>query len=92
MNGRFWRIVLKNSFWGDVRKFLGQLMRLTRDDVRDHIISSKIDHAPRSGADKRCISRDALRSTFARFLALSDFRVFQHNRREADIRQEIDLS
>ena len=39
-------IVLKNSFWGDVRKFLGQLMRLTRDDVRDHIISSKIDHRP----------------------------------------------
>ncbi len=35
----FLRIVLKNS-----RKFLGQLMRLTRDDVRDHSISSKIDH------------------------------------------------
>ena len=31
------------------------------------------------GADKRCGSRDALTSTFARFFALCDFRVFQHN-------------
>jgi hypothetical protein len=46
MTGRFAPIVLKNSFWGDVRIFLEQLMRLTRDDVRDHIISSKIDHGP----------------------------------------------
>jgi hypothetical protein len=25
-------------------KFLEPLMRFTRDDVRDHIVSSKIDH------------------------------------------------
>jgi hypothetical protein len=46
MNDRFWRIVLKNSFWGGERKFLEPLMRFTRGDVRDHIVSSKIDHGP----------------------------------------------
>jgi hypothetical protein len=44
LNGRFWRIVLKNSFWADVRKFLEPLMRLTCGDVGDHINSSEIDH------------------------------------------------
>ena len=37
-------ILLQNSFWGDERKFLEPLMRFTRGDVRDHIVSSKIDH------------------------------------------------
>jgi hypothetical protein len=41
---RFWRILLQKSFWGGQRKFLEQLMRLTRGDVRDHIVSPKIDH------------------------------------------------
>ena len=43
---RFEGILLQNSFWGDERKFLEPLMRLTRGDVRDHIVSSKIDHGP----------------------------------------------
>jgi hypothetical protein len=33
-------------FWGDERKFLEPLMRLTRGDVRDHIALAKIDHGP----------------------------------------------
>jgi hypothetical protein len=41
-------ILLQKSFWGDERKFLEPLMRFTRGDVRDHIVSSKIDHGPPS--------------------------------------------
>jgi hypothetical protein len=33
-------------FWGDERKFLEPVMRFRRGDVRDHIVSSKIDHRP----------------------------------------------
>jgi hypothetical protein len=33
-------------FLGDERKFLEPLMRFIRGDVRDHIVSSKIDHGP----------------------------------------------
>jgi hypothetical protein len=38
--------MLQKSFWGGDRKFLKPLMRFTRGEVRDHIASSKIDHAP----------------------------------------------
>jgi len=31
---RFWQILLQKCFWGDERKFLASLMRLTRGDVR----------------------------------------------------------
>jgi hypothetical protein len=41
-----WQILLQKSFWGGERKFLEPLMRFTRGDVRDHIVSSKIDHWP----------------------------------------------
>jgi len=41
---RFGSILLQKSFWGDERKFLEPLMRFTHGDVRDHIVSSKIDH------------------------------------------------
>jgi hypothetical protein len=37
-------IVLKKSFLTNERKFLGPLMRFVRGDVRDHIVTSKIDH------------------------------------------------
>jgi hypothetical protein len=37
------QILLQKSFWGGERKFLEPLMRFTRGDVRDHIVSSKID-------------------------------------------------
>jgi hypothetical protein len=39
-------ILLQKSFWGGDRKFLKPLMRFTRGEVRDHIVSSEIDHAP----------------------------------------------
>jgi hypothetical protein len=37
-------ILLQKYFWGGKRKFLETLMRFTRGDVGDHIVSSKIDH------------------------------------------------
>ena len=37
-------ILLQKSFWGEEQKSLEPLMRFRRDDVRDHIGSSKIDH------------------------------------------------
>jgi hypothetical protein len=39
-------ILLQKSFWGGERKFLEPLMRFARADVRDHIVSSEIDHGP----------------------------------------------
>jgi hypothetical protein len=43
---RFVPILLQKSFRGEEQKFLEPLMRFTRGDVRDHIVSSKIDHGP----------------------------------------------
>jgi hypothetical protein len=43
---RFVPILLQKSFRGGERKFLEPLMHFTRGDVRDHIVSSKIDHGP----------------------------------------------
>jgi hypothetical protein len=42
----YWQILLQKSFWGGERKFQEPLMRLTRGDMRDHIVSHKIDHGP----------------------------------------------
>jgi hypothetical protein len=39
-------ILLQKYFWGDERKSLRPPMRFTRGDVRDHIVSSKINHGP----------------------------------------------
>jgi hypothetical protein len=39
-----WPIVLKKSFWGDERKFIGPLMRFACGDVRDHVVSHENDH------------------------------------------------
>jgi hypothetical protein len=41
-----WQILLQKYFWGGERKFLEPLMRFPRGEVRDHIVSSKIDHGP----------------------------------------------
>jgi hypothetical protein len=38
--------IVAKVFLGGERKFLEPLMRFTRGEVRDHIVSSKIDHAP----------------------------------------------
>jgi hypothetical protein len=45
-NVRFVPILLQKSFWGGERKFSEPLMRFPDGDVRDHIVSSKIDHGP----------------------------------------------
>jgi hypothetical protein len=42
----FGAILLQKSFGGEEQKFLEPLMHFLRDDVRDHIVSSKIDHGP----------------------------------------------
>src|ERR1700737_226490 len=39
-------MVLKKSFSGDERNFLGPLTRFARGDVRDQIVSPKNDHRP----------------------------------------------
>jgi hypothetical protein len=41
---RLWQILLKKSFEGDQRNFLGPLMRFARRDVRDHIAFQKNNH------------------------------------------------
>jgi hypothetical protein len=45
---RFWQMLLQKLFWGEEQKFPEALMRFTRGDVRDHIVSPKIDHGPSS--------------------------------------------
>jgi hypothetical protein len=60
-------------------------MRLTRGDVRDHIVSSKIDHGPSSGIEKPHSRRDVQKSTFARFVGLIDFRLLQQYRHFSDV-------
>jgi hypothetical protein len=39
-------ILLQKYFWSGERKFLEPLMRFPRGEVRDYIVSSKIDHGP----------------------------------------------
>jgi hypothetical protein len=46
VRGSYVPILLQKSFWGDERKFSEPLMRFMRGDVRDHIVSSKINHEP----------------------------------------------
>ena len=38
--------IVAKVFWDGEQKFLEPLMRLTRGDVRDRMVSSKIDHGP----------------------------------------------
>jgi hypothetical protein len=45
-SGRYRRIVLKKSFLDDARNFLELLMRFARGDVRELIVSHKIDQGP----------------------------------------------
>ena len=44
LTGRFAPILLKKSFGGEKRNFLGRLMRFMCSDVGDHIASQKNDH------------------------------------------------
>jgi hypothetical protein len=47
-------ILLKKSFSGDERKFLGPLMRFVRGDVRDHTFLRKTTTELRIGATEYC--------------------------------------
>ena len=42
----YWQIVLQKSLLADERNFSGPLVRPTRGDVRDRIVSHKNDHGP----------------------------------------------
>jgi hypothetical protein len=66
-------------------------MRFVRGNVRDHIVTPKSTTALRSGTTERFSDREVKESTFARFSAPSDFRLFQHYRRNADIRYGTDV-
>jgi hypothetical protein len=57
-------------------------MRFVRGDVRDHIVSPKIDHGP---SWRRYRALQGRKSTFARFLVSSDFRLLQQYRHKADL-------
>ena len=46
MNGRFWQIVLKKSFFADDRKFSRPLVRRFRREVRDHMNYRKNNRWP----------------------------------------------
>src|SRR5260370_20367522 len=61
---RLWQILLQKSFWGGERKFLEPLMRLTGGDVRDHIVSPKIEHGSGEGLSKRTETSRGQKSSF----------------------------
>jgi hypothetical protein len=75
--------VLKKSFLGDARNFLGPLMRFARGDVRDLIVSHKIDQGP---SYRRHEALHAKKSAFAEFSVLFDFRLLQQYLPQADSR------
>jgi hypothetical protein len=74
----YWQIVLKKSFLGDARHSLEPLMRFARGDVRDLIVSHKIDQRP-SYRRRDALQRQARRkSAFAEFSVLSIFDFFNN--------------
>jgi len=77
--------IVAKVFLGVERKFLETLMRFTRGDVRDHIVSSKSITDLRSGAKERRSRREAQRSTLRDFFGLFEFRLLQQYRPGPDI-------
>jgi hypothetical protein len=67
------RFCCKSLLGGDERKFLEPLMRFTRSDVRDHTVSSKIDHGPPYGVEKQRSGREVQRSLSRDFCGCSIF-------------------
>jgi len=67
-------------------KFLEPLMPFAHGDVRDHIVSFRIDQQTSVVAlQSDGSNREAKRSAFARFLGLFDFRLLQQYRHETDL-------
>jgi hypothetical protein len=80
---------LQKSFWGDDRNFSGPLMRFTRGDMRDQIVSCKNDHGAsyrRYGVLQYGVGK---KSTFARFPASFDFRLLQQYLPIAEVRRSL---
>src|SRR5882757_487842 len=71
------RFCCKSLFEVVNERFSEPLMRLKNGDVRDQIVSSKIDQGAPSGVAKQRSSREVKKSTFARFLGSFDFRLLQ---------------
>jgi hypothetical protein len=68
--------VLKKSFLTNERKFLGPLMRLVRRDVRDHIVTPKIEHGS-SWRRYRALQRQgSLRISFREIFNAAQFSSF----------------
>src|SRR5262245_15916372 len=73
---RLGSILLQKSFWGDERKFLEALMRFTGRDVRDHIVSSKIDHRPPQRHRKATRQQRGARINFREIFRVVRFSTF----------------
>jgi hypothetical protein len=71
-----WQIVLKKSFLADEQKFLEPLMRFVRGDVRDHIVSPKIDHGPSWRRYRALQRRRGLKINFREILGVVRFSTF----------------
>src|SRR6185436_3365446 len=69
-------ILLQKSFWGDERNFLQPLMRFARGDVRDHIVSSKIDQGPPWWPRKATQGRGSLKIDFREIFRVARFSTF----------------
>lgn len=66
-------------------------MHFAHGDVRDHIVYAKTVTYLCIAAKEGCSGRDGLESTFARFSAQFDFRLFQRYRRKAAIALDVNL-
>jgi hypothetical protein len=73
---RFAPIVLKKSFLADEPKLLGPRMRFVRGDVRDHIVSPKIDHGPSWRRYRALQRRRGLKINFREILGVVRFSTF----------------
>jgi hypothetical protein len=81
---RFLPIVLKKSFLGDGRKFLGPLMRFVRGDVRDHTFLRKTTTSFVSALRSIAVAESA-KINFCGISASLDFRLLQHYLPQTDM-------
>src|SRR5947209_18808875 len=74
----------KKSFGGNKRNFLKLLMRFVRSDVRTTSLLRKTTTGRRIDTKEHRNGGVVQKSTFARFLASFDFRLFRQHRPKAD--------
>jgi hypothetical protein len=75
-NDRSWRIVLKKSFWGDDQNFLGPLMRFSRGDMKDHIVSHQIDQGRSYRPYRALLREECLKIDFREIFEVVRFSTF----------------